>query len=142
MLLRTFLSVVALWAITVATAHSMEVACPGFVVETPSVTNSDASWQVAAAAGERPLDHAGVYLGGLAQLGAQVPDSTRKKKNLETVTWRLRRAEGDQYWIGCSYIGTTALMVQKINSGFDECVASYELLPTGRRQRLKGVLCR
>jgi hypothetical protein len=148
MLLRTLLPALlpalalALALAAAAPGHAAETACPAAIVETPSVALTDDAWQLAAAPGERPLEHAGIYLGALAQLGAQVPDSTRKKQLTETVTWRLRRADADQFWIGCSYVGTTALLARPIAPGATECVVSYELLRTGRRQRLTGIACR
>ncbi len=142
MLLRTVLPAITLTLAFTPGGNATELACPDAILETPSAATTQGPWRLAAAAGERPLDHAGIYLGAPGQLEAQVPDFTRKKQHTETVTWRLKRADGDRYWIGCSYVGTTAMMVRPVEPGIQECEATYELLRTGRRQRLKGMACR
>ncbi len=120
---------------------ALEIHCPTNLSETPTAVNPDPVWTIAASTGERPLDSVGVYWGSVDQRGAQVPDDTQKKKSSETLTWRLPKAEGGHYWIGCSYTSTTAMLYQKIAPTYSQCVATYMLLPSGRRLRLAAMQC-
>lgn len=108
----------------------------------PKVSYAATEWFVVAAADDRPLEHVGIYLGKLSEPGAQVPDAVKSTKAKETVTWRLVRKEGDQFWIGCSYVGTTAMLFQEIKPAVRTCIAEYDLLPSGKRQRLSALVCR
>lgn len=139
--LRIFVSAMAFIGFHQAVA-ALEINCPANLSETPSVLSLDPMWTIAATAGERPLDTVGVYWGSPEQRGAQVPDDTQKKKSLETLTWRLPKADGGQYWIGCSYTNTTAMLYQKIAPTYSQCLATYTLLPTGRRLRLAAMHCK
>lgn len=87
------------------------------------------------------MDQAGIYIGIGAEYGAQVPDTTRKSNREERVNWRMPSPATETYWVGCSYVGTTALLVIKLKPTIEACVATYTLLPTGRRQRLKNIDC-
>ena len=120
---------------------AVEVKCPGSITETPIVSINDKQWTVVANSGERPLEHVGIYLGTLSDYGALVPDSTKKTKRKETITWNIKRSPTDTFWVGCSYIGTTAVLLQKLDFGLKVCVATYDLLSTGRRQRLSTLDC-
>lgn len=123
-------------------AASSEINCPTSILESPTVHREEKLWNVVASSTEKPLEHIGVYLGSLADFGALVPDSTTKAKGAEAVTWKLVRAETDKLWIGCSYVGTTAILLREIDSGKTKCVVSYDLLPSGKRQRVNSVTCR
>jgi hypothetical protein len=123
-------------------ARAADIVCPLSIVETPGVSTETKDWSVVAPSGERPLEHVGIYLGSLSEHGAQVPDSDEPIKGKEAVTWRLARKEGDTFWIGCSYVGTTAMLFQKVAAAVTTCVASYDLLPIGKRQRLSAMICR
>ena len=118
-----------------------EINCPESITETPTVSAVDSIWTVVADTGERRLEHVGIYLGSLSEYGAQVPDSTTTLKKKEMVTWRIIRGETDTFWVGCSYVGTTALLFQKLDSSVTKCIATYDLLPTGRRQWLSSMEC-
>lgn len=88
------------------------------------------------------MERAGVYLGNPPEYGALVPDATHRSTLRETVTWRLVRAPEDVFWIGCAYTGTTAMLFKKLDSGVTRCTVTYDLLPSGRRQRLRVLECR
>lgn len=124
------------------TGLSEEIFCPASITETPSVSAVDAAWTVQSVEGIRPLERVGIYFGDPSQRGAQVPDATRKIRSTEVVIWRLAEAPSDEYWVGCSYVGTTALMFQRVHSNVRECMATYRLLPTGRRLGLKSMTCK
>ncbi len=118
-----------------------EIKCPSSITEYPTVSINDNRWTVSALSGERPLEQVGIYLGSLSEYGAQVPDTTNKSKHKETTTWDIRRSPTDAFWIGCSYVGTTAMLLQKIDSNIKTCTATYDLLSSGKRQRLNTFDC-
>lgn len=118
-----------------------DIKCPGSITETPTVSLTDKRWTVVTNSGERPLEHVGIYLGTLSEYGAQVPDATKKSKRKETVTWNIQRSPTDTFWVGCSYVGTTAVLLQELDSSVNVCMATYDLLPSGRRQRLSTLNC-
>jgi hypothetical protein len=138
-----FISAVTLnMLLAVIPAIASESICPSSINEAPSVAGADAQWTVVASFGERRLEHVGIYLGNLSDYGAQVPDSTKQNAKTETVTWRITRSKGDIFWIGCSYVGTTAMLFQQLDDTVSACVASYDLLRSGKRLRLKSLDCR
>lgn len=118
-----------------------EIKCPSSITETPTVSSNDKRWTVVTNSGERPLEHVGIYLGTLSEYGAQVPDATKKSKRKEMETWNIKRSPTDTFWVGCSYVGTTAVLFQELDSSVKVCVATYDLLPSGRRQRLSALDC-
>lgn len=115
--------------------------CPATIQETPSVQSPDAPWRVVAASGERPLEQVAIYLGPAELLGAQVPDSTRRDKTRETVAWQIVRQADDSFWVGCSYVGTTALLIKPLPASVKRCQVTYALLPNGKRQRVVSLDC-
>lgn len=119
-----------------------EIRCPSSITETPAISNVDQGWHVVAGSGKRPLERVGIYLGDLAEHGAQVPDSTKRIGLKEKVSWRIVRAPADAFWVGCSYVGTTAMLFQTLDPTVTRCDATYDLLPSGQRQRLSLVDCR
>lgn len=126
---------------TTHTAVATEIHCPASVMETPGVSTEEKEWTVIANSGERHLEHVGIYLGAPSEYSAQVPDSTKTVKKKQIVKWRLTRSQTDTFWVGCSYVGTTAMLFQKVDAKATTCVASYDLLPSGRRQRLSAMVC-
>ena len=116
-----------------------EISRPRSITETPTVSTVDSQWTVVASAGKRPLEQVGIYLGTLSEYGAQVPESTKTTKKKEIDIWRIVRAETDTFWVGCCYTGTTALLFQNLDPSVTQCVATYDLLPTGHRQRLSSM---
>lgn len=119
-------------------AVAAEIQCPRTITETPAVSTPNDQWTVVALSGERPLEGVGVYLGDPPEHGAQVPDSTKTKTRI--VKWRLVRAEKDTFWVGCTYVGTTAMLFQKVDAKASACAATYDLMPSGRPQRLSGMI--
>lgn len=119
-----------------APSMGAEIHCPESISETPSVSINDKTWTVVTKTGERSIEHVGIYLGTVSEYGAQDPDSTKKVRLRETVTWNIVRSPTDGFWVGCTYVGTTAILLKKLDPEIKQCVAIYELLPTGRRQRL------
>lgn len=140
----TFFLPISLLFLTLFATHATvaaEIHCPTSVKETPTVSTEEKQWTVVASSGERHLEHVGIYLGDPSEYSAQVPDSTKTVKKKQIVKWRLTRSKTDTFWVGCSYVGTTAMLFQKVDGKATMCVASYDLLPSGRRQRLSAMVC-
>lgn len=124
-------------------AQATEIHCPAAISESPTVSFKDRQWSIVAKPGERQLDHAGVYLSAAGEYGAEVPDSTKAaKRSEERVLWRMADSPTEAFAIGCSYTGTTAMLFMKLEKSVAQCVVTYELLPTGTRQRLRSIECR
>lgn len=118
-----------------------KITCPTTVTETPMVEKPKGDWQVQVLKGERPFDYAGIFLADDRQLYAQVPDKTRRSKTEEHVEWNLAKLATERALVGCNYVGTTALILKALDAGYKRCVATYKLLPTGRRLALKSFDC-
>lgn len=118
------------------------IECPRSITEKPMVSIANSAWSVVAHSGERQVEQAGVYIGIGKEYGAQVPDSTKTVNREEHVTWRMPGPGSETYWLGCSYAGTSAMLVIALNPETQSCMATYTLLPTGKRQRLKRIDCR
>lgn len=128
--------------ITASAAQAIEIRCPPTLSKNPSVRSSDAQWTVIAKGAERPIAQASVYLVAHGNYGAQIPDSTHKNgKSEERVTWQMNGSPTEKFAVGCAYTGTTAMFYKAIEASAKRCVATYALLPTGRRQRLQSMIC-
>ena len=119
-----------------------EFKCPESIRDRPVVETQVEGWDVVANAGVRPLERVGVYLSNPTKNGALVPDGTKRTKTEERVTWRLVRGPSDEFWVGCIYQGTTAILAKRLGEDVGQCVATYQLLPTGNRLRLVGMSCK
>jgi hypothetical protein len=117
-----------------------EVKCPVALTETPGVVEPGSGWTVVAVAADRPLESVAIYLGPDNERAAQVPDVNRKKNLVESVTWNLLPHQ-HPYWVGCAYTATSALVFQKLGADLSRCTVSYDLLPSGRRLRVKTLVC-
>jgi len=123
---------------------SAEIECPASIVETPSVSINDKVWTVVTKTGERPLEQVGIYQSRTDTAdvyGAQVPDSTNTAKRQEVSTWNLIHSPSDIFWVGCSYAGTTAIVLKQLAPDIKQCVATYELTPPSRWKRLSTFRC-
>lgn len=118
------------------------IECPRSITERPMVSMANSAWSVVAHSGERQVEQAGIYIGIGKEYGAQAPDSTKTVNREEHVTWRMPGPGTEKYSLGCSYSGTSAMLVIELKPDVQSCVATYTLLPTGKRQRLKHVDCR
>lgn len=124
-----------------------EIKCPKFIIETPSVSTQDKDWIVGADAGERYLDNVGVFYsdanGGPSLQGSTAPDDSKSTKDNITATWRMNVkgfAQGVM-WVGCRYIGTTAILFKKIDPSTKVCVATYDLLDSGHDLQIRRMDC-
>jgi hypothetical protein len=117
-----------------------EIKCPVALTETPGVLEPGFGWTVVARTADRPLESVAIYLGPDDERAAQVPDVNRKKNLVESVGWNLLPQQ-HQYWVGCAYTGTSALVFQKLGVELSRCTVSYDLLPSGRRLRVRALVC-
>lgn len=123
-------------------AQAATIQCPRSITEKPAVASPPSAWVVVAESGPRSLSQAGISIKIGSEYGAQVPDAVSRARREEHVNWTLPPAPAaERYWLGCSYLGTTAMLVVKLEPTDKSCVAIYELVKTGKRQRLKTVDC-
>jgi hypothetical protein len=125
-----------------ADVQAVEIQCPSALDETPAVKSNVAGWDTVAEGAKRPLDQVGLYLFHPSKKSSLVPDATRRGKSEEVVNWQLVRGPNDEFWVACSYVGTSALLVKKLEPAISQCAATYELLPNGNRLRLRGMTCK
>lgn len=138
----TALTIVLNLSLLPSWTRAEEIRCPHLISEAPSVQTAEPGWTIVATEGKRPLERAGVYLGPPPEYGALVPDATHRSSRKETVTWHLVRTPEDVFSIGCAYTGTTAMVFKKLDSSVTTCTVTYDLLPSGSRQRLRLLECR
>jgi hypothetical protein len=128
------------------TALAANIVCPESIVETPNVLTDEKGWIAVAPTGTRWLHDVDIYFGGLSNPGKQVPDSEKTSKTKETVTWELPRDKDENdkrtYWIGCSYLDTSAILFQKVDAAVTKCVATYDYVPGGgSKPQLSSMIC-
>jgi hypothetical protein len=123
------------------TVHSKEINCPSTIEETPAVSGVAGEWMVYASTGARPLAKVELYSGPPSDLATRIPE-TKKIGAKEVSRWRFSSERSEEFWIACTYSGTTAIVARKLDAGLKLCEASYDLLPSGRSQRLARVECR
>lgn len=130
---------------TLATGQTFS--CPESIIEQAHVDQSSVDavaqgWQVSVLKGSRYLESASIYLEHQGEYGAQVPDHTTTKASKEVLTWNISQAPDFTFFVGCSYTNTSAVLYEKIDSRFKKCVLTYELLPTGSRQKVGSIKCK
>lgn len=138
--LRVGATGLALLAVHAARAAST-ITCPPNLVETPIVQSMLAGWEVDVQAGRRPLADATIQLSRGSARGSVVPDATQQSGRREISTWSLNPGDGDVYWVACSYGNTSAMLLQKVPETARRCVASADVLNTGRRLNVRPVTC-
>lgn len=116
--------------------------CPGTLPVQQTATAIPAGWDAVQIDRQELIDKVSFYLSHPSSGGALVPDKTQKTGSEERVIWTFTRKPGDDFWMACSYINTSVLLTRKLGSDVSECMVSYDLLPSGKRLRLKGVLCK
>jgi hypothetical protein len=127
---------------TPAASHAATtITCPPVLVETPIVQSLLAGWEVDVRVGRRPLSDAAIQLSRGSDRGGVAPDATTQAGRQETATWWLSPGDGNIYWVACSYGNTSALLLQKVPETARRCVASYDVLKTGRRLNVRPVTC-
>jgi len=117
------------------------ITCPPILVETPIVQSMLAGWEVDVRAGRRTLADATIQVSRGSARGGVAPDTTQQSGRQEISSWSLNPGDGDVYWVACSYGNTSALLLQKVPETARRCVASADVLKTGRRLNVRPVTC-
>ena len=117
------------------------ITCPPILVETPIVQSMLVGWEVDVRAGRRTLADAAIHVSRGSDRAGVAPDTTNQSGRQETATWSLSPGDGNVYWVACSYGNTSALLLQKVPETARRCVASYDVLKTGRRLNVRPVTC-
>ena len=120
---------------------AITITCPPILVETPIVQSMLAGWEVDVRAGRRTLADAAIQVSRGSERGGVAPDSTHQSDRQETSVWSLSPGDGSVYWVACSYGNTSALLLQKVPEAARRCVASVDVLKTGRRLNVRPVTC-
>lgn len=121
-------------------AAGEEIQCPDTISVKQEVVSPISGWETVAQQSNATLDQVAIYFHHPKEKGSQVPDSVKKIKGHEHVTWKLT-GNSDQYWVGCVYHDTTVIQAKKLNAGVKRCIADYTLLASGARLKLNTVRC-
>ena len=122
-------------------ARATAVACPPSLVETPVVSSLLPGWEVDVRAGRRPLSDTAIHLSHGSDRDDLAPDFTSLSGHQETATWTLPPRDGSVYWVACSYGSTSALLLQRVPESARRCVATYDVLKSGRRLNVRPMQC-
>lgn len=135
------ISVIVLCLSAADASSAVVLECPASIQERPSVSSQAKDWEPVVESAARPLEQVGFSLFHPSKKGTLVPDATQRKKLEERVTWRFPREANDEYWISCSYTGTTAVLTRRLDTTIAQCTVTYTLLPSGSRQRVQNISC-
>lgn len=130
----------ALLAVPTAQAAT-GITCPPTLVETPVVSSLLSGWEVEMRAGRRTLSDAAVHVSRGSDRGAVPPDAATQSGREESDWWTLSAGEGRVYWVACSYGNTSALLLQRIPDAARHCVATHDVLKSGRHLNVRPVRC-
>jgi hypothetical protein len=125
-------------------SFAIELQCPASVEVSEKLINEPMSWEglIDQSRGGHHLESVGFYVGHPKNKGGVVPDNTARSKDLAKTTWRFPEKKSDDFWIGCTYANTNAMLTQQLPNGLSYCEATSELLPSGSKLRIKSVVCR
>ena len=115
--------------------------CPASLSVSQTATRVPLGWEAISSAEPLSLERVALYLGNPKEGGVLVPDKTDKQGGVERLTWTFARRPSDEFWLGCSYTGTTVILAQKLKRDVSQCVVQYDLLPSGSRLRVKAISC-
>jgi hypothetical protein len=122
---------------------SEELNCPSSLQETPAATTDDPRWVLVTPAGRRSLDRVNLYVGNPPELSKMVPPSTRKiVGGTETFTWELLRSSTPTYWVGCTYVNTTAVLFRRVDTSASRCVAMFDVSRSGGVSLFNSMVCK
>ena len=122
-------------------ASAATVTCPPAVIETPVVSSLLKGWDVEVRAGRRTLSGVSIVVSRGSDRRAPAPDTTRLAGRQQTTTWTIAPADGEIWWIACSYGNTSALLLQRVPETARRCVASDDVLASGRHLNVRPVEC-
>jgi hypothetical protein len=119
-----------------------EFQCPSTIEISEKVGTVNPPWESIVSPQGYQLDRALLFFHHPAEGGSQVPDKTVKGKRILRDVWLFRGKKSEEFWIGCRYLNSNTLLVRPIGSGFEQCEASYETLPSGKVLKLNAIQCR
>lgn len=137
-----FVVSVFIFSLAASFTEAYEIQCPSSITETPMVTTNTTKWSAVTSTGERQLQNVSVYNGTLSDYSSQVPDEIQEFKTHDLVTWNLVRGPKETFWVGCSYLDTSAILFQKIKRSATSCTATFAPLPNGKKQLLTAFSCK
>lgn len=117
------------------------IACPPTLVETPVVSSLLAGWEVEMRAGRRTLSDAAIHVSRGSDRAAVPPDASTRSDREERLSWTLSPGDGNVYWVACSYGNTSALLLQRLPDTARRCVATHDVLQSGRHLNVQPVRC-
>lgn len=123
-------------------ASAVEIQCPESIQERPAVTSTIVGWTVLSKLDTRYVEQLAVYEGTPPHAYPQVPDSDEamgKGRNL--VKWSTPADNSRRYWIGCTYTGTSAVLLIELKKETISCETTYRASRTGPRSALDGMRC-
>jgi len=124
-----------------AARAAVTITCPPALVETPIVSSLLAGWEVDVRAGRRTLSDAAIHVSRGSERGGVPPDATTQSGHEESATWTLAPGDGSVYWVACSYGNTSALLLQRVPDTARRCVATHDVLKSGRHLNVQPVKC-
>ena len=139
LLLRRGLAALALG--TGLGARATTITCPPVMVETPVVSSLLKGWDIEVRAGRRTLSGVSILVSRGSDRRGPAPDFTRRAGRQETAFWTIAPADGEIFWVACSYGNTSALLLQRVPETARRCVASYDVLAAGRHLDVRPVEC-
>ena len=122
-------------------AHAATITCPPAMVETPVVSSLLKDWEVEVRAGQRTLAGAEIHVSRGSERHGVAPDATRQSGRQEVAAWTISPSDGEIYWVACSYGNTSALLLQRVPDTARRCVASYDVVRSGRHLDVRPVEC-
>jgi hypothetical protein len=116
--------------------------CPPTLPVQQVAAHVPSGWNAISLSESPSLDRVAFYLSDPTEGASLVPDGRRVTKNEEQVTWTFKHSSGDEFWLGCIYVGSRILLAKKLTSTVTACTVGYDLLPSGSRLRIKSITCR
>ena len=66
------------------------------------------------------------YDGPVAEKASLVPDASGRDGEKVNESWKLNPKNPRDYWIECSYLGTSLTLMKNIGRGYRQCTAQYD----------------
>ena len=123
------------------TRAAVTITCPPALVETPIVNSLLAGWEVDVRTGLRTLSDAAIHVSRGSDRRGVTPDATTQAGREESASWTLSPGDGSVYWVACSYGNTSALLLQRVPDTARRCVATHDVLKSGRHLNVQPVKC-
>lgn len=137
---RPRLALAAFALVALSSARDATITCPAAMIETPVVSSLLKGWDVEVRAGRRTLAGTAIQVSRGSERRGLAPDATIVSGRQEVAAWTIAPADGEVYWVACSYGNTSALLLQRVPDTARRCFASAEVVG-GRRLNVQPVQC-